>query len=372
MRKILFLLLILSFFSLEAQSKRKTTRKTKAKTTAVAKKRTKAKKTAVAAKPAEEVASTGAEIDAAAEQAVDEEIAEPINSLSILNAKSPSSFRQFRDLNIVKKGDSVMSVKNKPLEYGYIDEKDVLRSMVVWEILDLNEKLNQPFYYNADGLVSQNKSLYQILLDAVNDGKIKEVYDDEMFTRRLNAEEIKNRTHRTVVSDALVDRINAGEKITDEEKKQYTDVYETKSENVKLLKIKGIWYIDRRDGQMKYRLIGIAAMGQDPATMGLKGPNGEPLATSDELIDLFWIYYPNAREVLANNLVFNSKNISSDITFDDVLNARRFSSIIYKSENGLGTGNIKDYIPKDAEAQLEESERIKAQILEMENDMWNY
>ena len=38
----------------------------------------------------------------------------------------------------------------------------------------------------------------------------------------------------------------------------------------------------------------------------------------------------------------------------------------------LGTGIIKDYIPNDAEEQLEESDRIKNQILEMENDMWNY
>ena len=55
-----------------------------------------------------------------------------------------------------------------------------------------------------------------------------------------------------------------------------------------------------------------------------------------------------------------------------VFSLRRFSSIIYKSDNGLGTGIIKDYIPNDAEEQLEESDRIKNQILEMENDMWNY
>ena len=75
---------------------------------------------------------------------------------------------------------------------------------------------------------------------------------------------------------------------------------------------------------------------------------------------------------MANAIVFNNKNLSSDLTFDDLLNARRFSSIIYRSENGYGTGNIKDYIQNDANAQLEESERIKNQILEMENDMWNY
>nr|WP_238555529.1 hypothetical protein [Chryseobacterium sp. P1-3] len=66
------------------------------------------------------------------------------------------------------------------------------------------------------------------------------------------------------------------------------------------------------------------------------------------------------------------KNSSADLSFDDIINARRFSSIIYKSSSGLGDGIIKDYIPKDADDQLEESERIKKQILEMENDMWNY
>ncbi|WP_373708968.1 gliding motility protein GldN, partial [Kaistella sp.] len=136
--------------------------------------------------------------------------------------------------------------------------------------------------------------------------------------------------------------------------------------------IKGMWYIDRRDSQMKYRLLGVAAMGQDPSLMGQFGPDGQPLAGDDELIDLFWVYYPDAREVLANSIAFNNKNLSSDISFDDLLNARRFSTIIYKSDNGLGNGVIKDYIPNDADEQLEESERIKAQILQMESDMWNY
>lgn len=38
----------------------------------------------------------------------------------------------------------------------------------------------------------------------------------------------------------------------------------------------------------------------------------------------------------------------------------------------MGDGVIDDYIPKDADAQIEESDRIKAQILKMENEMWNY
>lgn len=294
-------------------------------------------------------------------------------SQTILNSKSPEEFRKLREENQIKVGDSVVSNKVEPLQYGYIDEKDVGKSMVVWEIIDLNDKINQPIYKNSDGIVSQNKSLFQVLYDAIIAGKITEVYDDEMFETRLAPEDIPNRVRYESLSDAGVEKINEqGKPLTDAQLKEFTDVREVKSENVKLIKIKGMWYIDKRDAQMKYRLLGIAAMGKDPSMMGQVGPDGMPIESDDMYIDLFWVYYPNAREVLSNAVVFNNRNLSSDITFDDILNARRFSSIIYKSGTGLGSGTISDYIPGDAEQQLEESDRIKDQILQMENDMWNY
>lgn len=354
MKKVILLVLALSFTAAGAQTKKKTKRKAKPKTT-------------VAATPAPEPEPV---VEMPAQEAPIEDA--PINSMSILNAKSPESFRKYREMNMIKQGDSLVSTKIEPLKYGFIADKDILKSMVVWEIIDMNDKLNQPFYHNEDGLVSQNKSLYRLLFEAINDGRIKEVYDDEMFMTRLNPEAIQSRIKNEVMSDAGIDRINEKGALTADEMKEFTNVYETKTEDVKVLKIKGMWYIDRRDSQMKYRLLGIAAMGQDPATMGQYGPDGQPLASKDELIDLFWVYYPDAREVLANAVVFNSKNLASDITFDDLLNARRFSTVIYKSDNGLGNGVIKDYIPNDADGQLEESERIRGQILQMESDMWNY
>ena len=364
MKKIVIFLLALSFLSVDAQAKKKTTKKksAKAKTTIKA-----TSKPVESAAVAQNVATTTSVVTENLE-----ENDEPINSLNILNAKSPSTYRKYRDMLKVKVGDSLVSVKNKPIDYGFIEDKDVLRSMVVWEIIDMNEKINQPFYHNADGLVTSNKSLYQILLDNINNGKIKEVYDDEMFSTKLSPEQIQQRLKVTVETPWLIDKKNAGEKLTPEDIKAGTDIIETTTEKVKLLKIKGMWYVDRRDGQMKYRLLGIAAMGPDPLMLAERTADGQMLGNKDELIDLFWVFYPDAREVLANQIVFNGKNLSSDITYDDVLNARRFSSIIYKSDNGLGTGKISDYIPHDAEEQLEESERIKAQILEMENDMWNY
>ncbi|WEK69602.1 MAG: gliding motility protein GldN [Candidatus Chryseobacterium colombiense] len=295
-------------------------------------------------------------------------------SQSILNASSPEEFRQMRAENMRKVGDTVISNKVKPLEYGFVDDKDILKGMYVWEIIDLNDKINQPFYYdNPNSLLSKNtRSLYQILLDAALSGQIEEVYDDEDFTTKLSPEGIKKRLEKVVLNDAAIDILQSGRQLTEQEKKEYTDYFQTTTDKVKMLKIMGMWFIDKRDGQMKYRPLGIAAMGPDPAVQGVYDAEGKAIAGKDELIDLFWVYYPKARDILANNYVFNRKNSAADLSFDDIINARRFSSVIYKSSSGLGDGNIKDYVPRNAEEQIEESDRIKGQILEMENELWNY
>lgn len=293
---------------------------------------------------------------------------------SILNASSPEEFREMRSENMIKVGDTVISNKVKPLEYGFVDEKDILKSMYVWEIVDMNDKINQPFYYdNPNGLLSkQTKSLYKLLLDAALNEEIKEVYDDENFVTKLSPQQIKDRLVSVRVDDEAVNILNSGRQLTEQEKKELTDMYETTTDKVKVLKMFGMWFVDKRDGQMKYRPLGVAAMGPDPQMIGRMGPDGQPLEGANDLIDLFWVYYPSAREILANSYVFNRSNSSADLSFDDVINARRFSSIIYKSSSGLGDGVIKDYIPRDAHEQIEESDRIKGQILQMENDMWNY
>ena len=292
---------------------------------------------------------------------------------TILNATSPEEYRKLRTDNMRIVGDSMVSNTITPLKYGYVDEKDIRKSIYVWEIIDMNDKINQPFYYNLENSFSgQSKSLYQILLNGALDGSIAEVYDDENFTRRLSAEEILKRLQSTRVDDALIDIYNSGRTPTEQEINQYTDVFKTTSDKVQMLKMMGMWFIDVRDGQMKYRPLGIAAMGPDPAVAGRVGPDGRPIDGAEDLIDLFWIFYPDARNILANHAVYNHSNASADLSFDDLINARRFSSIIYKSTSGNGDGKIADYIPRNADEQLEESNRIKGEILNMENEMWNY
>jgi gliding motility associated protien GldN len=292
---------------------------------------------------------------------------------NILNAKSPVELREMREEGYdIVNGTDTISTAPTVLPYGYIEDKDILWSKVVWEIIDLNEKLNQPYYYSYEDVTATYMSLYDALFKGIDSGNITEVYDDDNFTSRISPENLQSKIQAIRESEWLQDKRASGEEITAQDLIEGVDHYKTDTRSVKLIKIKGMWYIDKRLGQMKYRLLGIAPMGPDPQVLGLSEATMLGYQGDEEMIDLFWIFYPGAREVLSNCTIYNPKNGSSPITYDDVLNARRFSSIIYKSQSEYGDGLISNYIPGDAKSQLEESNRIKNEILQKENNMWNY
>ena len=60
------------------------------------------------------------------------------------------------------------------------------------------------------------------------------------------------------------------------------------------------------------------------------------------------------------------------LTFDHLLNSRRFNAIIYKDDNVQGDRGVSDYISDNALMQLLESDRLKEQIRNIEIDLWNY
>lgn len=281
---------------------------------------------------------------------------------NVLNAATPEELREQRATKtmVTEAGDTVSTLA-VPLEYGFIEDKDIIWSKVVWEVIDFNERLNQPYYRSSDGFVTETASLYDALVEGVRSGKITEVYDDEYFTTKMTYDQIVARTAKKDTQQYYFDMIDAGE----EPDPALIFNFEVHSSDIKMMKVKGMWYIDRRLGEMRYRLLGLAIMGPDAQALGTQFDDGS-------LVDLFWIWYPDAREVLNNYTVFNPNNSSSTVTFDDMLNARRFNSVLYKAQTMHGVSPIEDYIPSDSKGQLEESDKIRTSILQSEADMWNY
>ncbi len=279
---------------------------------------------------------------------------EILSAQNLLNVKSPEEFAKEVKENIEKE-----NIGNTPLKYGVVKNKDILWSKIVWEIVDMNERINQPYYYSTPGIAGVNqKCLFDVIVDAVKSGKIKEIYTDDTFSAKTTFATVSSKFKVVDTSDWVKDKIAAGEKIT----KDDLDVNELRNTDVKLFKIMGMWYVDKKLGEMRYRPLGIAPMGPDMQAINAG-------ISDDSYYDLFWVWYAGARKVLHDHKVFNSKNPSTRISFDDMLNARRFNSIIYKEENMKGH-SIKEYIVRDARGQIEENRKIKQSIREVEADLW--
>ncbi len=276
---------------------------------------------------------------------------------NLLNAKRPS--------DIGNKTAEQLAVDNdKPLEYGYIDDRDVLWSKVVWEYIDLNERINLPYYYPVDttNVSSDRRSLFDTLLRGIKGNEITEVYDDSYFTAKMTKAEINGKLFRVDTTDAGFDELNAGATNIDE----YIDKINLTSQDIEGFKVKGLWYFDKRQGELKYRLLALAPVAPDVQTMGR-----EDIDVSEQLA-LFWVWFPDARNLLHEMKVFNQKNSAYPISFDHLLNARRFNSIIYREENIYGDRDVAEYVKGNALFQVIESNKIKDEIRNKELDMWNY
>jgi len=276
---------------------------------------------------------------------------------NLLSAKSPEE--------IGVRTEAQKAVDNdKPLEYGYVDDRDILFSKMTWERVVLDERVNFPLYYPVDtnNIGKHRRSLFDVLWKNVKNGNIATVYDDSYFTAERTINDLRASMSKVDTLDIGYDQYNADGFVSPE----YITKRDITSYDVSAYLIKGLWYFDKRQAELKYRLIGIA-----PAA-----PDVNFIDSDDEAnkvpIPLFWVFFPDAREILHEAKAFNNENSSVPYSFDHLLNSRRFNGYIYKEENVYGDRKVTEYISENALMQLLESERIKEKIRNFELDMWSY
>lgn len=281
---------------------------------------------------------------------------------NLLNAKTPDEIGK-------KTAAQLLSDNDKPLPYGYVHDRDVLMGKTTWELIDLDERVNFPLYYPVDTAFvgKERRSLFQVLLNGIKSGKITEVYGDDYFNAKKSLTDIEAVFKYKDTTQAGIDEFNnyyddykSGRKVLSEE---YINVTELSAADVSGYRIKGFWYFDKRQSELKYRLLAICPIATE-ARDKAKG--------NTDAIELFWVYFPSVRDVLHEAKAFNDKNSAMPITFDHLLNSRRFNGVIYKEENVYGDRTIEDYMKDNAQMQLLESERVKEKIRNFEQDMWNY
>lgn len=232
------------------------------------------------------------------------------------------------------------------IPYDHIREADVAWRRRVWRVVDVREKMNLQFNYPKAPFIN-------ILRDLAIEGAIT-VYDpiDDEFTVPYTTSEAQE------LGVGKPDTIVVQDPVTLEEKTVVTQS-DFNPDNVKKYRLKEDWIFDEETSTLVCRIIGIAPVME---VIDADGNN-----RGDQV--LFWTYYPELRQYLAKEEVFNTKNDQGALSWEDLFEMRFFSSYVIKESN-VYDRRIQDYTSGiDA---LLESDRIKQDIFEWEHDLWSF
>jgi gliding motility associated protien GldN len=248
--------------------------------------------------------------------------------------------------------DRVPHVTN-PLNWAPVRENDIMWKKRVWREIDTRQKQNMAFRYPGDEYTGGGYFI-EILFDAIKKGKIKAYSNmDDRFTSALSKEQIMEILVGRPDTNYVEDPLTGEQRIVITQNEFNPDI-------VTKYRIKEDWIFDRNLGRMQARIIGIAPIrdiyNEDNSYRGSQA--------------VFWLYYPEIREMLAQYEVFNPENDVARMTWDDYFEGRFFSSRIIKTSNPFDL-TFQQRGMSNMEA-LYEAEKATEMLFNKEHDMWVY
>ncbi|MBP7507624.1 MAG: gliding motility protein GldN [Prolixibacteraceae bacterium] len=242
----------------------------------------------------------------------------------------------------------------KYVHYPFVREADVMWQKVTWEIIDLREKSNLTLYYPTDTLHGR-KSLINVILDGIANNQFNafqvplknnafEFDQNNIFT---NVQEIRDIGMR---EEIIPVEIRPG--VT----RDSLVVIRWRPEEIKQILVKEVWYFDKKDSRLRSEVIGICPVREYMFNGLLRRQR------------MFWVYYPDTRPYLATVPNYSIESDKPLYSYDDVFVYRHFQSYFVQEANVYNDRLITDYVT-GREAQIE-SDRIKQDIFDYEQDLW--
>lgn len=242
--------------------------------------------------------------------------------------------------------DRYLYEEKRVLDYDFIHEKDVFWERRIWRKIYMKEKANHLFQY-------EEMPFAKIILTLAAEGDVTMYQpDSDKFETEMSQEEAQG---LLVSSDSI-------ETFDSETFEQKTEVVtsEINYADITTLGVKEVWFFDEEASQLDVRILGISIYKNEVDA------NGNPVGE----INMGWVYYPEIREQLARHEAFNPHNDAARMSWEDVFEARMFSSWIIKESNVFNR-RISGY-KKDPVGQLLESDKIQQKIFHFEHDLWSY
>ncbi|MCQ2325323.1 MAG: gliding motility protein GldN [Paludibacteraceae bacterium] len=259
--------------------------------------------------------------------------------------------------------------------------EDVIWSKVVYRIIDMRYKQNFQLYYPTRYDDPNYRNLFKVIVDAIVDGMpVYEKRQDQVtpdFTTPLEKTSIplilmaengtedfsNDPTHYHVgQSDAMVIRYDS----TEDQLSFHFYPFESFVRNQLKYVIQEVVFFDRHTSRLYSKITAIAPLQADRIVPGEYASLMNPLLQSM----LFWIAFDDLRPYLRKQFVIPFQNETKRVTFDEFFAKRLYTSYI------LGDGNIYNrmipeycFTKEDIE---KEQERIAAEMLKFEQDIWEY
>lgn len=238
--------------------------------------------------------------------------------------------------------------------YANLRESDVMFSKRVWREIDVRDKVNTIF-------ASPKSRLITILTDAIEAGELtaydatpgrKDDVNGDEFSLVLSAKDAMGKLKADSVPSPILDQ--DGNEIGT----RMIPGGDFDPMKIEKFRIKEDWIFDKQRSVFEPRIVGIAPL----LKKDKPGADYQPA---------FWIYFPEARQLLVTKTVVNRTNDMAGLSYDDIFMKRIFSSYIVKESNPEDLA-IK-FIPGMVGIEkLHESERIKKALMDREHDLWSY
>ena len=251
--------------------------------------------------------------------------------------------------------DRSQAKDRKPLEYENLREDDNFWSEFIWREIDAREKMNQAFMFPGRD-DNGDQRFFSILLNAIkNDSVVAFSAENDRFTVPLSTDQVMALTAGSYDTLDVTDPVNGTVERVISKKPKFSP------DSVYTFRIKEQLIFDKEASRLFTRIIGIAPIAK------ITKSGGKSFSSL-----LFWLYYPDLRRTFAKVDVYNPKNFSSRMTWEELFESRYFTSYIIKSSaNNPGDKYLNSLI-KDPLFRLLEGENIRNRIFNYEQDLWQY
>jgi len=259
---------------------------------------------------------------------------------------------------------------------------DVIWARYVYRIIDMRYKQNYQLYFPTKSDDADYRNLFKVITDAVVDGlpifernaeTIKPDFKQDPIQKRSIppmflvddplADYSDDPTHYDIsASDAMLIHYDS---VADEMSFNFYPFEKIVRNQIKYL-IQEVVFFDKHTSRLHTKIMAIAPLQSDKISTR---DSSNVMSSLRESI-MFWIPFDKLRPYLAMQYAIPNRNETKRVTFDEFFQTRLFTSYI------VGEGNmynrwIPDYTGSPKEVKKEQ-ERIATELLNFEQDLWEY